>query len=114
MVSTLRTQLHCSLHRPLFGHHIVASFMQRVARHGGSATADIPADVLRTADAAGRVALELPDRHDICPDSAITLRVFSPDGGLVGLEEVTLDALDRGEPVCVRIYSGVPRTAQTA
>lgn len=113
MVSTLRTQLHCSLQRPLFGHHIVASFVQTIGRGGGS-SAKIPADVLRTADADGQVALELPDKHAICPDSAITLRVFSPDGGLVGLEEVPLDALDRAEPVRVRIYSGSPRAGQAA
>jgi hypothetical protein len=113
MAELLETRLHCAAGRRVAGHHVVASFMQRITQPGSTHRSSIPANVVRSATASGVVTLELPDRADLDPRSSITLRVFSPEGSLVGLEQIPVRALGRAQPVLLRVRKQAPARTES-
>ncbi|MGN2390370.1 hypothetical protein [Pelomicrobium sp. G1] len=102
-MSQLRVQLSSRTGKSFAGHRVVASFAQLVTIDAESAPREVPGEASKAVEDSGLALIELPGKDTLSRDQKITLSVMAPDGQVLAREATTVDAVNREEPVSIRV-----------
>ncbi|HXG07496.1 MAG TPA: hypothetical protein VNI77_09255, partial [Nitrososphaera sp.] len=100
-MAKLRIKLSTTTNRSFAGHHVIASYSRKITVSGESFQVREQTSVL--ADAAGFAVLELPGKESLADDKTIQLKVLSPDGQLLKVQDTSANMLDGEQLVEVKV-----------
>lgn len=100
-MAKLRVKLGTTTNRSFAGHQVIASYLRKITISGESLYVREQTSVL--AEAAGQAVLELPSKESFGEDKTIQLKVLSPDGQLLKVQDTSANMLDGEQPIEVKV-----------